>query len=85
MKPVSSSTTYIDRVFLLRKARRINASVRAGFSTLKGRQEAKASYIAFLNNNPYRVEIFEMFINTIRQLLVSESADENTVLERGYF
>ena len=85
MKPVSSSTTYIDRVFLLRKARRINANIRASFSTSKGRQEAKASYIAFLNDNPYRVEIFEMFINTIRQLLTSESIDESTVLERGYF
>ncbi|HCI82043.1 MAG TPA: Bpu10I family restriction endonuclease, partial [Ktedonobacter sp.] len=45
MTPISSTTTYIDKVFLLRKAKRINANIRAGFSTSKGRQEAKASYI----------------------------------------
>ena len=85
MKPVSSSTTYIDKVLLLRKARRISANVRESFSTFKGRQEAKPYYLDYLNNNPYRVEIFEMFIGYIRQLLKNEPLDEQTVLERGYF
>lgn len=85
MKPVSSATTYIDKVLLLRKAKRMNANVREGFSTYKGRQKAKAIYIDFLNNNPYRVEVFEMFISYVRQLLTNEPLDEENVLERGYF
>lgn len=59
MKPISSVTTPIDRVLLLRKARRINANIRGTFSTFKGRQEAKAAYVDFLTNNPYRAEVFE--------------------------
>ena len=85
MKPVSSATTAIDKVLLLRKAKRISANIRGSFSTYKGRQEAKASYIAFLQNNPYRVEVFELFIGYIRQLLSIEPLDEETVLDRGYF
>ncbi len=85
MKPISSTTTPVDKVLLLRKARRINANIRGNFSTFKGRQEAKPAYIDFLNINPYRVDIFEMFIGYIRQLLNNEPLDEQTVLERGYF
>jgi Bpu10I restriction endonuclease len=71
MKPVSSATTSIDKVLLLRKAKRINSNIRSGFSTHQGRQSAKASYIDFLNSNPYRVEVFELFINYIRPLLTT--------------
>ncbi len=85
MKPVSSATTAIDKVLLLRKAKRMSANIRGSFSTYKGRQEAKASYIAFLESNPYRVEVFELFIGYIRQLLSNEPLDEETVLDRGYF
>jgi len=35
--------------------------------------------------NPYRVEVFELFISYIRQLLTNEPLDEETVLDRGYF
>lgn len=85
MKPISSATTAIDKVLLLRKAKRINANIRGSFSTYKGRQEAKASYITFLQNNPYRREVFELFLGYIRQLLSNELLDEETVLDRGYF
>ncbi|MEO8972157.1 MAG: Bpu10I family restriction endonuclease [Ktedonobacteraceae bacterium] len=85
MKPVSSATTYIDQVLLLRKAKRISSNIRGTFSTYKGRQAAKAAYIEFLNSHPYRLEIFELFMSSIRQLLTNDPLDEETVLERGYF
>jgi Bpu10I-like restriction endonuclease len=85
MKPISSTTTPIDKVLILRKAKRIGAGIRGNFSTYKGRQEAKPAYIDFLNKNPYRVEIFELFISSIRSLLKTEALDEETVLQRGYF
>ena len=85
MKPISSATTYIDRVLLLRKAKRINAHIRGNFSTFQGRQAAKADYIRFLNNHPYRVEVFALFLAAIRQLLTNEPLDEEDVLDRGYF
>jgi hypothetical protein len=85
MKPVSSATTPIDQVLLLRKAKRIGSHIRGTFSTYNGRQAAKASYIEFLNNHPYRLEVFEVFTNAIHQLLTNDPLDEETVLERGYF
>jgi hypothetical protein len=85
MTPISSTTTPIDQVLILRKAKRISSNIRETFSTFKGRQEAKPAYIDFLQKNPYRVEIFEMFIDHMRKLLKTEILDEETVLERGYF
>jgi Bpu10I restriction endonuclease len=85
MKPISSGTTHIDQVLLLRKAKRISSNIRGTFSTYKGRQAAKAAYIEFLNSHPYRLEVFEIFMSSIRQLLTNDPLDEETVLERGYF
>jgi hypothetical protein len=85
MKPISTATTPIDKVLLLRKAKRINANIRGNFSTFKGRQEAKPAYVDFLSKHPYRVEVFEMFLGYLHQLLSNEPLDEQTVLERGYF
>ncbi len=85
MKPVSSATTHIDQVLLLRKAKRISSNIRGTFSTYKGRQAAKEAYIEFLNNHPYRLEIFELFMSSLHQLLTNDPLDEETVLERGYF
>lgn len=55
------------------------------FSTYQGRQAAKPMYIDYLNQNPYREEVFERFIDYIRALLKVEDLDEKTVLEQGYF
>jgi Bpu10I-like restriction endonuclease len=85
MKPISSTTTPIDETLILRKAKRISANVRGSFSTFAGRQTAMPIYIRYLNEHPYRVEVFERFINYIQSLLKTEVLDEKTVLERGYF
>ncbi len=85
MTPVSSRTTPIDEVLLLRGTKRIGSNIRHNFSTYKGRQEAREPYLEFLNSHPYRAKVFERFLGYIRQLLKNEPLDEQTVLERGYF
>jgi len=85
MIPVNTAITSIDKVLILRKARRISSSVREAFSTYQGRQDAKSTYLDFLLKNPYRVEVFQIFLDSISQLLRSDILDERTVLERGYF
>ncbi len=85
MTPVSSRTTPIDEVLLLREAKRISSNIRHNFSTYKGRQEAREAYLEFLNKYPYRLKVFERFINSIRQMLRNDPLEEQTVLERGYF
>lgn len=85
MKPISSTTTPIDETLILRKAKRISSNIRSSFSTFAGRQAAMSTYIQYLKEHPYRVEVFERFVNSIRSLLKTEVLDEETVLERGYF
>jgi DNA modification methylase len=85
MPPISTAITPIDKVFILRKAKRMNSSIRSQFDKVKGRQENKDFYLNFLQENPYKVEIFEMFIESIRELLQDEPLDEETVLDRGFF
>jgi hypothetical protein len=85
MKPISSTTTPIDEVLILRKAKRIGSGMRSAFSTYEGRQAAMPMYINYLNENPYRVEVFERFIAYIQALLKVEDLDEKAVLEQSFF
>src|SRR6266487_4299939 len=61
------------------------AECKTHLDKVKGRQENKDFYINFLRENPYKVEIFEMFIESILELLQDEPLDEETVLDRGFF
>nr|BBH94049.1 hypothetical protein KTA_22480 [Thermogemmatispora argillosa] len=85
MKPINTGTTPIDKVLILRKAKRISAATREKFSTYQGRQSLKETYLAFLQSHPYREEVFQLFINYIDQCLSQETLDEETVLDQGYF
>ncbi len=76
MKPISSTTTPIDETLILRKAKRISSNIRSAFSTFHGRQSAMSSYIDYLNEHPYRVEVFERLIEYIQRLLTIETLDE---------
>ncbi|MBR8829369.1 MAG: Bpu10I family restriction endonuclease [Gomphosphaeria aponina SAG 52.96 = DSM 107014] len=85
MNPVSTAPTDIDQVIILRKAKRINANKRKEFSTFSGRQNSREEYINYLKNNPFRLEMFELFIHNIRSLLNQETPQESDVLKLGYF
>ncbi|GER84704.1 Bpu10I family restriction endonuclease [Thermogemmatispora aurantia] len=85
MKPINTGTTPIDKVLILRKAKRISALTREKFSTYQGRQSLKGTYLAFLQSHSYREEVFQLFVNYIDQFLSQETLDEATVLDQGYF
>jgi len=85
MTPISSATTDIDEVLILRKAKRINSNVRAKYSTFHGRQVAREGYAQYLDNNPYSVDVFQRFIDHILALLSNETLVEEDVLKFGHF
>lgn len=85
MKPISSRTTPIDEVLVLREAKRIGSGIRKDFSTFEGRQKARTAHIQLLQENPCRAKVFSRLLDYIRQLLDNEPLDKETVLERGYF
>jgi hypothetical protein len=85
MTPISSATTDIDEILILRKAKRISSNIRAKYSTFDGRQSSRAEYIKYLHDNPYSVEVFQRFIEHILAQFSNETLVEANVLNDGYF
>ena len=85
MKPISTSTTDIEAIFILRKAKRISSNVRKSYATYSGRVAGRAAYKDCLWSHPYSVELFEDFIGRILQQLAFDDLSEEDVLNRGLF
>jgi len=85
MTPLSTAGTDIDEVLVLRKAKRLNSNVRSRYSSSRGRANGRESYIRFLSENPFCVEVFERLVNHISRTLRNEDPDEIDVLARGFF
>jgi len=85
MSPQSTVPTDIDEVIILRKAKRLNANKRRHYSLAKQREESRDDYLAFLNSNPFKPEMFGRLIGHIRHLLQNESLQEPDILQLGYF
>jgi hypothetical protein len=83
MTPINSSTTAIDEIIILRKAKRISSSERQNYSLSNERSMKLDSYKNFINSHPYAVDTFTRFIEHIKELL--EDTKENEILNRGYF
>ena len=83
MTPISTTTTAIDEVIVLRKNKRLSSSVRSEFASAGGRKRGRESYLEYLTNNPFSVDTFSRFLSHVRTL-VANDAEEN-VLSRGYF
>jgi hypothetical protein len=63
MTPISSSTTAIDEVIILRKAKRLPSHVRNHFSTLEGRRTYRNFYEDYLREHPFAPEMLARLIN----------------------
>ena len=85
MTPVSTASTDIDEVLLMRKAKRINSNVRSSFNSHSGRTEKSAWYREFLESHPFDVNVFSRFVGHIESLLSDGDPAENTVLADGFF
>ncbi len=85
MTPISTATTDIDEILIVRKAKRISSNVRKEFSTFTGRQAHRSWYIDYLTNNPYSADIFKRFVDHIFSQMKNEDLIEESVLDLGYF
>jgi hypothetical protein len=83
MTPVSASTTAIDEIIILRKAKRLSSNIRRHFNTVEGRQQNKALFVDYLRANPFSVETFSRFTEHIHRLISDDAEDD--ILRRGYF
>jgi len=83
MTPRGTAGTEINAVLILRKAHRLEASIRGKHSTREGRQLGRKAYLKYREDHPFRAEVFQRFISHIRTLLAPPK--EGKVLARGYF
>lgn len=85
MTPISTSTTDIDEILLVRKAKRINSNIRKSYNTYVGRQRSRTQYTNYLKANPYAPDIFKRFIEHIISQMQNEDLVEESILNIGYF
>jgi hypothetical protein len=85
MTPISTTTTDIDEILIVRKAKRISSSIRKEFSTKVGRGKWRDWYAKYLTDNPYSSEILGRFVNHVISQMKNEELIEESVLEVGYF
>lgn len=85
MPPISTLTTDIDEVLVLRKAKRLSAGVRSSFAKWEGRQDKLIFYKNFLLKHPYDIELFVRFYKNILAMFSNTMGDESEILNRGFF
>ncbi len=83
MTPISTSSTAIDEIIILRKAKRLSSNIRKEFSTVAGRIKNHDMFAEHISRNPLIPDTFLRFLTHIRQLI--QDSSENDVLTRGYF
>jgi len=83
MTPISSSTTAIDEIIILRKAKRIGAGERQNYSSAVERSTKLKEYKEFIYSHPFVSDTFMRLIEHINSLI--NDIEENEILNRGYF
>lgn len=86
MTPIDSSTTSIDAVVILRKAKRLNSNIRSNFSTVDGRKASLEEYKKFIMSNPLDLDMFLLLVKVLNEALPLPDQESGAVkIEKGYF
>ena len=86
MSPIDTRMTDIDRVVLLRKAKRLPSNVRSEFSTYEGRSRNRELFVTHIDRNPLNWESFNIIVNALVEAFpLDAKLSESDVLTRGHF
>lgn len=85
MTPISTVTTDIDGVFVLRKSKRQSSDKRKNYANWNGRSQNKDEYNYFLNNNPFDKDLFIRFYEIVASIFEENLKTEQDILKDGYF
>lgn len=85
MTPVSITSTHIDDVLIVRKAKRIRSNVRQEYRTASDRKAHRDEYLEFLGDAQYHTDVFQRMIDKIQALADDTDPSAGKVLSRGYF
>lgn len=85
MTPVSITSTYIDDVLILRKAKRMSSNVRQEYRTALDRKAHRDEYLQFLDGSKYHADVFQRMIDKIQTMADDTNPTAGKVLSRGHF
>jgi hypothetical protein len=86
MPPFDSSTTSIDKVVVLRKAKRLNSNKRSVFSTAEGRRSSLKEHRKFIFSNQLDIGMFQYLVEVLNEALpLPDSMSDEVKLDIGYF
>jgi len=85
MTPVSITSTHIDDVLIVRKAKRMSSNVRQEYRTAADRRAQRDEYIKFLEAAKYHADVFQRMIDKIQAMADDIDPTAVKVLKRGFF
>lgn len=85
MTPISITSTYIDDVLIVRKAKRLPSNVRQEFLTAKARKKKRAEYVEFIDSSKYYPDVFQRMVDKIKNTLDQSAPPVGNVLKQGHF
>ena len=85
MTPVSITSTHIDDVLIVRKAKRMSSNVRQEYRTAKDRKAHRNEYINFIESSKYYSDVFQRMIDKIQSVADDADPAVDKVLKRGHF
>lgn len=85
MTPVSITSTHIDDVLIVKKAKRMSSSMRQEYRSAKERQVHREEYVEFLESAKYYADVFQRMIDRIQRAIDDTAPEMDSVLRRGHF
>ena len=85
MTPVSITSTQIDDVLIVRKAKRMSSNVRQEFRSAEDRKNHRSEYVEFLESSKYHPDVFQRMIDKIQKMADDTNPAADKVLKRGFF
>jgi len=85
MTPVSITSTHIDDVLIVRKAKRMSSNIRQEYKTGAARQQGRAEFVKFLDASQYAADVFQRMIDKIKSVMEDKAPTSSSVLKQGHF
>lgn len=85
MTPGSITSTQIDDVLIVRKAKRMSSNIRQEYRSADARRMRRQAYVDFLEPAKYYADVFQRMIDKIQGLLDQTDPGTDKVLKQGHF
>ncbi len=85
MTPVSVTSTQIDDVLIVRKAKRMSSNIRQEYTSSEARRKHRQAYVDFLESAKYYADVFQRMIDKIQTMVDETDPGIDKVLKQGHF